>query len=239
MNRTRGLLAFLILVPIVGGYLVYRWWDRGGGERSVMVFAWFRDNALFPEKQMEALERCPGAPFVFPTDGMVGFLWGDSFRPGRVHQGIDIFPGTLPGTTPVYAAYPGFLTRLEGWVSTVIIRIPSDPLQPGRQIWTYYTHFADAEGNSFISPDFPAGTFEVPVAEGDFLGFQGNYSGNPGNPTGVHLHFSIVKDDGQGEFLNELDIDNTIDPSDYLGMDLNAAENPDEIPVCRRTLDDV
>jgi murein DD-endopeptidase MepM/ murein hydrolase activator NlpD len=92
---------------------------------------------------------------------------------------------------------------------------------------------ADKEGNSFISPAFPPGTQEVFVEAGTFLGNQGNYSGNPGNPTGVHLHFSIVKDDGRGNFLNELEIRNTYDPSPYLGLPLNAAENQDTIPVCQ------
>ena len=124
--------------------------------------------------------------------------------------------------TPVYTAYPGFLTRLSDWKSSLIIRIPSDPLDPQRQIWTYYTHMADPQGNSFILPDFPPGTSDLPVAVGTLLGYQGNYSGNPADPVGVHLHFSIVKDNGQGRFLNELDSNNTLDPSPYLGLSLNA-----------------
>ena len=46
------------------------------------------------------------------------------------------------------------------------------------------------------------------IDAGTFLGYQGNYSGDPNNPTGVHLHFSIVKDDGLGYFRNELEIQN-------------------------------
>jgi len=64
------------------------------------------------------------------------------------------------------------------------------------------------------------------------LGLQGNYSGDPSNPVGVHLHFSIVEDDGSGSFKNELDIDNTLDPSPYLGLPLNAYENRDQVPQC-------
>ena len=83
----------------------------------------------------------------------MGFLWGDSFRLGHRHQGIDIFAGTEIGITRVVSAYPGFLTRLPDWKSSVIVRVPDDPLQPGRQIWLYYTHMADEQGNSFISSD--------------------------------------------------------------------------------------
>ena len=130
------------------------------------------------------------------------------------------------------AAYDGYLTRLADWKSTVIIRIPEDPLKPERQIWTYYTHMADEQGNSFVSEEFPMGTSEVFVKAGTVLGYQGNYSGDPGNPTGIHLHFSIVLDDGSGQYLNELDIENTLDPSDYFHMNLNAHENPGDIPAC-------
>ncbi len=116
------------------------------------------------------------------------------------------------------AAYDGYLTRQSDWKSTVIIRVPSDPLEPSRQIWNYYTHLADAQGNDFISDSFPPGTHEVFVTAGTLLGHQGNYSGNPSDPVGMHLHFSVVKDDGQGRFLNELRIANTLDPSPYLGL---------------------
>jgi len=38
----------------------------------------------------------------------------------------------------------------------------------------------------------------------------------------VHLHLSIVKDDGTGHYMNETILANTLDPSPYFGMDLNA-----------------
>jgi hypothetical protein len=64
------------------------------------------------------------------------------------------------------------------------------------------------------------------------LGYQGNYSGDTTNPTGMHLHFSIVLDDGRGRFLNELDIGNTLDPSPYLGIEVNADHVGELPPVC-------
>ena len=135
--------------------------------------------------------------------------------------------------TPVVAAHPGYLSRLPDWKSSLIIRLPQDPLQPERQIWTYYTHLADANGTSYISPEFPPGTSEVYVEAGTLLGYQGNYSGDMDNPTGIHLHFSIVLDDGQGRFRNELEFSNTLDPSPYFGLPLNAEDNQGEIPVCQ------
>ncbi len=227
----RWLIPILIMAAAIGG-LLYYYTHRRGSARTAQVFDWFSDTTSRPELMMSARTRCGDAPFIFPTDGLIGFIWDDSFRPGHRHSGIDIFSGTEVGVTPVIAAYPGYLTRQADWKSSVIIRVPEDPLQPGRQIWVYYTHMADPNGNSFISADFPPGTTEVFVEAGTFLGYQGNYSGDSGNPVGVHLHVSVVKDDGFGNFTNELEIKNTYDPSPYFGLPLNANENTDTIPVC-------
>jgi peptidoglycan LD-endopeptidase LytH len=225
------LISIIVVVSLVAGYLVFR--SIGlNVPRTRRVLSWLRDASQHPEWAIHAGERCGQAPFSMPTDGLVGFLWDDSFRLGHRHQGIDIFGGGEVNTTAVMAAYAGYLSRLPDWKASVIIRIPDDPLNPGRQIWTYYTHMANSNGDSYIAPEFPAGTTEKFVAAGTLLGYQGNYSGNPGNPVGVHLHFSIVRDDGKGHFLNELEIGNTIDPSPYLGLPLNAREQSDAIPVC-------
>jgi len=227
----RLILSIILVAAVAGGYQLYRM-IRPASQRLSTFRAWRNDPAAHPEWRLEAGSRCGEAPFIFPTNGMVGFLWDDSFRPGHRHQGLDIFGGEEVGITPVVAAYPGYLTRLPDWKSTVIVRIPSDPLQPGRQIWTYYTHMATQAGVSYISNEFPPGTYEKLIDAGTLLGHQGNYSGDPNNPTGIHLHFSIVKDDGRGSFRNELEIRNTLDPSPYLGLRVNANENRDEVPVC-------
>lgn len=229
-GRTWLILPVLLVAGLAAGYYFLRM--GGTSPRSARVIQWIRNPAAHLEWAVQAGERCADAPFVLPTNGYIGYLWGDSWKVGQQHQGLDIFGGAEPGQTPVYAAYDGYLTRLADWKSTVIIRIPDDPLQPGRQIWTYYTHMADLNGNSFISAEFPAGTLEQFVKAGTLLGYQGNFSGTAGNPTGVHLHFSLVKDDGQGKFLNELEIANTLDPSPYFNLRVNARDNPQDIPVC-------
>ena len=234
MNK-RFVLASILIVIMVGAAGIAYYWYRPNSVRLLSFRLWINNPALHPDWKLAAGSQCGSAPFHFPTDGFVGFLWGDSFRPGHRHQGIDIFAGTGIGVTRVLSAYPGYLTRLPDWKSSVIVRVPEDPLQPGRQIWLYYTHMADESGNSFISPDFPPGTYEVPVDFGTFFGYQGDYSGDPNNPVGVHLHFSVVKDDGTGKFKNELDINNTLDPSPYLGLALNAYQNRDHVPLCEQS----
>ena len=223
----------MILGGVFGALIFYLIIKRPASIRRVLnVTSWLRDPGSHPEWAMKEGGSCGDAPFQFPTDGFIGFFWDDSFRPGHRHQGIDIFGGQAPGITPVYAAFDGYLSRQVDWKSTVIIRVPDDPLQPDRQIWVYYTHMADEEGNSFIDDAFPPGTREQFVKAGTLLGYQGNFSGTPDNPVGVHLHFSIVKDDGNGNYLNELKIGNTLDPSPYFGLELNAHNATEKAVRC-------
>lgn len=222
------LFSGILLGLLIAVFLQY----RSSLTRHTRLLMWLRQPEKYSVWAIESLGRCEGAPFLLPTEGYIGYIWDDSFRIGHRHQGIDIFGGHEPGITSVYAAYDGYLTRQTDWKSTVIIRIPSDPLQKDRQIWLYYTHLADQNGKSYISEGFPPGTKEKQVKAGELLGYQGNYSGDMNNPVGVHLHFSIVMDDGNSNYLNELKIQNTIDPSSYLGIDVNRHSASSNVPVC-------
>lgn len=224
-------LSLLFIILIGGVFFIFRWYSQKG-DRTRRLISWLRQPDRHPDWEVSGGERCGSAPFLIPTDGYIGYLWGDSFRPGHIHQGIDIFTRDSSGVTPVYAAHAGYLTRLPTWKSSLIIRVPQDPLDRARQIWTYYTHLADSTGESFILDSYPPGASEVYVEEGALFGYQGNYSGKVGSPVGVHLHFSIVKDDGTGGFLNELNIENTLDPSPYFGFSLNAEDVINRAPIC-------
>jgi hypothetical protein len=111
-----------------------------------------REYLLFPTRRPALSNasrmQCDGAPFILPSAGLIGLMYGDTAAPytsTRRHTGIDIFGDGPAGTVPIYAVYDGWLTRREDWRSTVIIR-HDDPLQPGRTIWTYYTHMASRDG---------------------------------------------------------------------------------------------
>lgn len=225
-------LLFVIMIGALVGTGIYIFLTlRSTAARGRAVSRWLATPADYADLMIPAGTRCGRAPFIFPTDGVAGYIWGDVFSLGHRHQGVDIFTNTAPGVTPVIAAYDGYITREPYWKAALIERLPSDPLDPGRQIWVYYTHMADPVGNSFISSNFPPGASEIFVKAGTRLGYAGNYSGDPLHPVGVHLHISVVKDEN-GRFKNELDINNTYDPSPYLGLALNAWENRDQIPVC-------
>lgn len=240
-HRRRLLIAGALFVLGLA-LLAYGAYQRISGgrplddERNQAIVDWFSSS----EEDRATLvtfrgAQCEGAPFALPAEGFIGLLYADPRGPystSRRHQGIDIFSNTGPGQTPVYAAYDGYLTREADWRSSLIMRVPEDPLLPGRQIWLYYTHMANVSGDlSFILDIFPPGTREVFVRQGELIGYTGNYSGNPANGVGVHLHFSIVLSDPLGGYRNELEFDNTVDPSRYLGMALNYACAPSR-PDC-------
>lgn len=234
-RRSRGPIVIvlgIILVLVVGGaFYVYQLYSQPSSNRWLQYTLYRANPDRYDEIRLQPGQRCGDAPFAFPTTGVIFGLWNQSYRPGHIHTGLDIFPATEVGVTPVYAAYPGYLTRQADWISTVIIRIPEDPLNPSRQIWNYYTHMATSAGESFVADDFPPGTFEVFVEAGTFLGYQGNYSGDPLNPTGLHLHFSVVED-SDGQFLNETVLNNTYDPTPYFNLSVNHKVNPDQFPIC-------
>ena len=198
--------------------------------RNSAFLLWLRGDSDDRESLVTVQRNtCEGAPFILPTDGYIGLLYGDPRGPyaaSNPHQGIDIFSNAEPGLTPVYAAFDGYITREDDWRSTLIQRVPQDPLDPDNQVWLYYTHMADTEGNDYIEEAFPPGSREVFVEQGTLLGYTGNFNGNSLRGVWVHLHFSIVKDNGSGKYTNELEFKNTLDPSPYLGLPVNYACAP-------------
>lgn len=221
----------LILMLLVLVWFGLQWYQ--GTSNSNLTIGEYLSNPQANAYLETTFSRCPDAPFILPTEGFIGLLWRDTAAPYtslRRHTGVDFFGGQTEGTTAIVAVYDGWLTRLDDWQSTVIIR-HDDPLQDGRTIWTYYTHMASRNGNEvFIVPDFPQGTYSEPITQGTVIGYQGAYS--PQFPVATHLHFSIVTTNPDGSFRNEAVLENTLNPSSYFGMDLNADTNEDRPVTC-------
>ena len=220
--RRRGWLIALLVLATLAGLAAWR------GRHWILYIArlaWQHWTATPGELQDISPRACPGAPWLLPTSGNMGVLWNDTrvppYGPGHPHTGLDIPGGGREGTVPVYAVADGLLTRLPGWKSAVIIR-HEDPLRPGETVWTYYAHMASASAKSYIVDDFPPGSSGVPVKAGQLLGYQGVWSGRLGIPGPLHLHFSVVRAAEDGSFLDETAIENTLDPSPYLGIVGNA-----------------
>ncbi len=111
MIRFFFILVAIGLVAVVGYFLAQQLFRP---LRVVRVIEWIRNAEAHPDWAVAEKTRCGEAPFLLPTSGYIGFLWGDAFRPGHHHQGIDVFGGELAGVTPVYAAYDGYLSREPG-----------------------------------------------------------------------------------------------------------------------------
>lgn len=235
----QGLLALAGLIGAgIGSYAALTVYSQLQSNSAGYIRRWFDSTANRPGLTTARRVPCPGAPFVLPSDGLIGLLWRDPAAPYNVfrrHTGLDIFGDGESGSVPVYAAYEGYLTRQPGWVSTVIIR-HEDPLVPGRTIWTYYTHMASEDGDeSYIVDDFPPGMSEVWVEQGALIGYQGLYAGSSLVPIGMHLHFSIVQSEPDGTYKNEAQLGSTLDPSPYLGMALNIKDRPARPIQCDTT----
>ena len=229
--RRYWILAFFLFLLLLGAGLLFRYWRPAATTQLLRLRAWFADPAAHADWAVHGGERCRDALMLIPTDGYIGFGWDDSFRPGHRHSGLDIFsPHGAVNVTPVVAAYDGYLTRETDWKSTVILRHPDFPAVPtlgiaaGEQIWSYYTHMASRDGRqSFVAATFPPGTREIFVKAGTLLGYQGNWSGSRWQFTGLHLHFSVVKSNQVGSYMNETVIENTYDPIAFLGLTKTSA----------------
>ena len=216
----RWVAAFLL----AGGVAVAAAWRYRRLILHIAESTWKR-RTLPDQAQDIAPGTCPGAPWLLPTSGILGVLWNDTRVPpysaGHRHSGLDIFGEGRENTVPVYAVANGLLTRLAGWKSAVVIQ-HDDPLRPGETVWSFYSHMASGSGRSYIVAGFPPGSSGVAVEAGELLGYQGVWSGNPRQPGWMHLHFSVVRAAEDGSFLNETVLENTLDPSPYLGILGNA-----------------
>jgi peptidoglycan LD-endopeptidase LytH len=234
--RRRTITITIVGILLLAGIFFIRWWRYTGrySPTEPLLGTYLFDPQDHAELVTDLKSPCPNAPFLLPSRGFVGLLFSDPsapYNPVARHPGVDIFGNGEVGTVPVYAAYDGYLSRLPGWISSVVIRIPNDPLDTSRQIWIYYAHMASISGStSYISSEFPVGTSEKFVKQGTLIGYQGLYAGGGMPPIAMHVHFSVVQSNPDGTFKNEARFGNTLDPSPYFGMNLNADANP-TIPV--------
>ena len=216
-------------------------------ERLRKLFADVTPNPAYP-----AISLGIGEP-KHPTPPFIQQALADATREG----GLAVYPATL-GTPQLRASFTGWVQTRYGltldpatqvlpvngsrealfaFAQTVIDPTQDRPVvvcpNPFYQIYEGAALLAGAE--PFYAPSDPARNFAVDwdsVPSDVWARTQLVFVCSPGNPTGVHLHFSIVLDDGNGSFRNELEIANTLDPSPYLGIALNARQNPADLPVC-------
>jgi len=148
---------------------------------------------------------CPGAPFVFPVNGYLGWLYRDPASTDKnsagqriVHAGIDIFASDGNGA-PVFALADGVVTSTRSTNFHI--------WYPGPSVDSYMTHVS----HSLNVND--------PVKKGQIIGYQ----------QGDHIHVSV----GAFRGYSDLEIDQVQDPSPFFGAQLNydsGARNPAPYP---------
>jgi hypothetical protein len=206
----------IILIHHFLGYPVYK--ERWTPEMLSAIMEnyeateWLALSVVFRPRDADSgpadLEACPDAPWRLPTRGEMG-MWWVTYQLGIMGEGIE-------NEIPVYAVADGLLTRRSEWNSAVAI-LHDDPVRPGEKVWSFYADMADGEdGRSFIVPDFPPGSEGVPVEAGQLLGYQGMWSGSPGNPIWTHLQFTVVAALPDGSFPAQIV---GLVPEDELALD--------------------
>ena len=79
-------LSILVVIAMVVGYSIFRR-VRPSAIRLQRLRQYWIDPAAHTEWMIYAGELCGDAPFIMPTDGLIGFFWGDSFARSRSPRG--------------------------------------------------------------------------------------------------------------------------------------------------------
>jgi murein DD-endopeptidase MepM/ murein hydrolase activator NlpD len=169
-------------------------------------------NQAVDDLEQEIADEVPA--FALPTRGYLGACWGDPgvrSEFGDPHTGIDIWDSTDAGFgadatgADVFAAFGGKVIQSEGQK----IQIRHDPIDdayvevvPQLGVVTYYTHLSER-----------LVVVGERVSKGQLIGRQGVGNGI------VHLHFSIKRGTDDERYIQ-----NTLDPSKYLGKNLASPE---------------
>src|SRR5512139_2304356 len=75
MSKPATLVTLLVVGLLAGmGIYLFRAFQPTAS-RGMDVRSWITSGQSDPEALLHAGERCGDAPFLYPTDGLIGFLW--------------------------------------------------------------------------------------------------------------------------------------------------------------------
>ncbi len=78
---SKRLIFTLAIIILISASMYYYMTHKRSSARALQTFAFLRDPASRPDLMIKAGAQCDSAPFIFPTDGMIGFIWDDFFDP--------------------------------------------------------------------------------------------------------------------------------------------------------------
>jgi hypothetical protein len=144
------------------------------------------ENGSYPDEL-----ACPQSPWQLPTRADMGMYW--------LNGQVLMMGGGRDDIIPVFAVADGLLYQFPEWNTAVAIQ-HDDPLNPGRKLWTFYGDLAPAfnQNEPYIEDKFIQAE-GIPIKSGEFIGYQGRWLG-PSQQTWVHLRFTILPADQEGNF---------------------------------------
>ncbi len=78
LNRVLVISIIFVILLTSGVYFFVNY--RPSSFRAAQVFAWIKAPGSRTDIVIAAGSRCGNAPFIFPTTGVVGYLWDDFFN---------------------------------------------------------------------------------------------------------------------------------------------------------------
>ncbi len=79
--RKNLFFSILVVIVVIAAVYIVRMLHPSS-VRAARIFAWIKNPTSQPGLAIEAGTRCGNAPFLFPTSGVAGYLWDESFQIG-------------------------------------------------------------------------------------------------------------------------------------------------------------
>ncbi len=161
--------------------------------------------------------RCYDAPFQFPDNGFIGWIWKDPAAlpappagDGHLHTGIDVWPFGGQGS-PVYPLADGYIRRIGNGKGLDALNLWFPSVNGGTEV--YYAHIK-------VDPKF------IPPGNDKALSIEVNIAVKATDVLGTvygenWIHLSIGSTNGPYSPHNDLDPNQTQDPSPYFQASLN------------------
>jgi hypothetical protein len=84
ISRRLGWVVVVLVGTVllgVAAYLALLVYSSGRSNSLTPIERWFTDSTARPALTTRQRTPCPGAPFLLPSDGLIGLLWSDPALP--------------------------------------------------------------------------------------------------------------------------------------------------------------
>jgi hypothetical protein len=208
------------------------WWQDVAHERwtpemldavndSYRLYAQLENTSVYQPRTRQAAKvktSCPTGVWTIPSSTYLGYQYQDRF--------LVLYSAGAEGDLPVIAPADGFVYRPSSFPDGSLIILNEDPFNPEEKVITLFTDMRSFDGRTIlISEDFPPGAEGVSVSQGDLLGYQSNWAGQPFFMKWLHVNIGVAE--YSFEFLSDFDAltANLINPAAYFGIVIDPDAN--------------